>query len=327
MSSGMKQRPIAGPHAAPEKRSFLRWFHEWVGTVGGIISILTFLGIVGGGITYVFIVVVLPGTQPQVVTPAPAAGARYAAVFERAPGPGWLAFHAMTPEQYRQKSGELAPEGFRLIHLSGYSVEGEERLAAMYEQQDGPPRRAVSGLSPAQFQQRFDDLVAQGFRLVDLNGYAVGGEERLAAIFEQQAGPPFRAVSGLSPAQYQQRFDELTGLDYRLVQISGYSIDGQERLTALFEQRDGPPWLAFHGLTATQYQQTFDDLVGKGFRLVQVSGCSWAGEERFAVIFEQQDGPPLRAVYGLPSEEFQQTFDELTGQGFRLVQISGYSVD
>jgi len=41
---------------------------------------------------------------------------------------------------------------------------------------------------------------------------------------------------------------------------------------AIFEQRGGPAWEARHGLTSDQYQQTFNQLVGQGYRLVDVSG-------------------------------------------------------
>jgi hypothetical protein len=41
---------------------------------------------------------------------------------------------------------------------------------------------------------------------------------------------------------------------------------------AIFEQRNGPAWVARHGLSADQYQQTFTQLVGQGYRLLWVSG-------------------------------------------------------
>ena len=51
----------------------------------------------------------------------------------------------------------------------------------------------------------------------------------------------------------------------------------QDFYAALWEQRAGPPWVARHGMSSAQYQQTFDDLIAQGYRLVQVSGYSTDG--------------------------------------------------
>jgi hypothetical protein len=40
----------------------------------------------------------------------------------------------------------------------------------------------------------------------------------------------------------------------------------------VFEQRDGPPFAARHGLDPDQYQQAFSEMAAQGFRLTFVSG-------------------------------------------------------
>ena len=44
------------------------------------------------------------------------------------------------------------------------------------------------------------------------------------------------------------------------------------RFAAIWEQTGGPEWQARHGLTAAQYQLTFDQLGTQGYRLIDVSG-------------------------------------------------------
>jgi len=46
-----------------------------------------------------------------------------------------------------------------------------------------------------------------------------------------------------------------------------------------------PAWQARHGLTSAQYQATFDQLVGEGYRLELFNGYSVAGQDRFAAIW------------------------------------------
>ncbi|WP_406469649.1 hypothetical protein OH738_25235 [Streptomyces hirsutus] len=252
---------------------------------------------------------------------------RFAAIWEQSPGPSFHAMHGLTSGQYQQRFNDLVGQGFRPVHVSGYASGGGDRFAAIFEQRSGPAFQARHGLTAAQYQQTFDDLVGQGFRLVDVNGYlSAGGGDRFTAIFEQRPGPAFQARHGLTAAQYQQTFDDLVGQGFRLLHVSGYASGGGDRFAAIFEQRSGPAFQARHGLTAAQYQQTFDDLVGQGFRLVDVNGyLSAGGGDRFTAIFEQRSGPAFQARHGLTAAQYQQTFDDLVGQGFRLLHVSGYA--
>ena len=139
-----------------------------------------------------------------------------------------------------------------------------------------------------------------------------------AAVWEQDGGPAFEARHNLTADQYQQTFDQLVGQGFRLTCVSGYSLGGQERFAAVWAQDGGPAFEARHNLTADQYQQTFDQLVGQGFRLTCVSGYTVNGQERFAAIWEQDGGPAFQARHNLTADQYQQTFDQLVGQGFRL---------
>ena len=46
-----------------------------------------------------------------------------------------------------------------------------------------PAWQARHGLTPAQYQTTFNDLVGQGYRLELVNGYSVGGDDRIVAIW------------------------------------------------------------------------------------------------------------------------------------------------
>jgi hypothetical protein len=201
-----------------------------------------------------------------------------------------------------------------------------ERYAAIWEQAAGPSWYALHGLSSAHYQQTFDDLVGRGFRPVQVNGYAVDGEDRYAAIFEQRDGPPFSAHHGLSAAAYQEAFQGLTGRGYRPVHVSGYTVGDEERYAAIFERRDGPPFAARHGLSSVEYQGVFDEFVAEGFRPICVSGYGVAGDDRYAAIFERCDGPPFAARHGLTAEQYQQAFDDLLRDGYRPVRLSTYAI-
>jgi DNA-binding ferritin-like protein len=147
-----------------------------------------------------------------------------------------------------------------------------------------------------------------------------------AAIWEKDGGPAFQARHNLTGAQYQQTFDQLVGEGFRLRVVSGYTVGGQPRFAAIWQQDGGPEFQARHGLTGAQYQQTFDQLVGQGFRLTYVNGSTVGSEPHFAAIWEKDGGPAFQARHNLTGAQYQQTFDQLVGQGFRLRMVSGYEV-
>jgi hypothetical protein len=70
------------------------------------------------------------------------------------------------------------------------------------------------------------------------------------------------------------------------VVVSGYSDGAHDRYAAIFRHIAGAPaWQARHDLTSAQYQTTFDQLVGQGYRLELVNGYSVAGDDRIAAIW------------------------------------------
>ncbi len=239
----------------------------------------------------------------------------------------WEARHGLTNAQYQTAFDDLTSRGYRLVQVSGYSVNNEERYAAIWEQSSGPAWEARHGLSNAQYQAAFDDLTSRGYRLVQISGYSVNNEERYAAIWEQRGGPAWEARHGITNAQYQAAFNDLTSRGYRLIQVSGYSVNNEERYAAIWEQSSGPAWEARHGITNAQYQAAFDDLTSRGYRLVQVSGYSVNNEERYAAIWEQSGGPAWEARHGITNAQYQAAFDDLLLKGYRLLQVSGYSIN
>ena len=80
---------------------------------------------------------------------------------------------------------------------------------------------------------------------------------------------------------------------YRLVCVSGYAENGEARYAGIWEQQEGPDWQARHGLSRSQYQQTFDQMAAAGFAPVQVCGYRVNVDVRFAAIWERRPGIAL----------------------------------
>lgn len=174
------------------------------------------------------------------------------------------------------------------------------------------------------YQQAVDEFGRQGFRLVYVNGFTSFGQDRYSAIWVKSPGPRLLARHGMSPPEYQQAVNDMSAQGLRLTCVSGYGDRGQDRYAAIWEERGGPPLEARHGLSSRAYEETFETLVARGFRLVFVNAHTNNGEDRFAAIWEQSEGPAWRAAHDLTAEAYQLIFEELTSQGFQPLQVCGY---
>ncbi|MEJ3652946.1 serine hydrolase [Actinomycetes bacterium KLBMP 9759] len=185
---------------------------------------------------------------------------------------------------------------------------------------------AKHDMTAAQYQGEFDRLARDGFRPVDVCGYADAGREFYAAIWEKTGGPALVARHGLTPDAYQAEFDRLAEDGYRPVRISAFGIGGQARFAAIWHKVGGPALVARHGLTADAFQAEWDRLAGDGHRPVEVCGYEEGGQARFAGIWLKTGGPALVARHNLTPAAYQAEFERVTKDGYRPVRISPYAV-
>jgi CubicO group peptidase (beta-lactamase class C family) len=217
-----------------------------------------------------------------------AAGDRYAALWTKsASAPAWQARHALTAAQYQQAFDQLTAQGFTPAQVSGYAAGTSARFACLFTKGDAAPFVARHGLDAAQYQQAFDQFTGQGYALEWISGYRDGSTTRYAAIWRKRATTPaWSARHGLTAAQYQQYFDQMTAQGFMPICLSVSAAGTAASYAVVMRKVAGAPaWVARHGLTTAQYQQAFDQNVGQGFRLRQVAACTVAGQDQFAAIW------------------------------------------
>jgi hypothetical protein len=196
----------------------------------------------------------------------------YAAIWEKSgDSTPWVARHGMTSAQYQAEFNKYVAQGYHLTQVSGYSVNGQERFAAIWDKSSTSAWVARHGLTSAQYQAEFNKNIAQGYRLAQVNGYSVNGQERYAAIWDKSSTSAWVARHGLTSAQYQAEFNKNVAQGYHLAQVSGYSVNGQQRYAAIWDKSSTGAWVARHGMRSATYQAEFDKYVNQGYRLVQVS--------------------------------------------------------
>ena len=111
----------------------------------------------------------------------------------------------------------------------------------------------------------------------------------------------FEAYHGVTAAEHQARFDQLSASGYRMISLSVYGDPPGVRYAAVWVQRPGPAFAAVHGVDATGYQGFFDTWTAKGFAPVLVSAAGTISDAIFAAVFEQGISGAWQAHHGMPS--------------------------
>jgi CubicO group peptidase (beta-lactamase class C family) len=124
--------------------------------------------------------------------------------------------------------------------------------------------------------------------------------------------------------QYQAKFEEMKAKGYRPAVIEGYMDNGTSYMDIVFKKIE-QGYVAFHGLTAEQYQAKFDELqkpAYKGWDLATMTNYTVNGTVHYAGVFVQTNKPNWAARHFDSEAAFNTTKQQFTAQGYKLVQGS-----
>ena len=186
---------------------------------------------------------------------------------------------------------------------------------------------ARHGLIAEQYQEAFNDYVGnQGMQLIDVSGYGTATTLYAALWVKTASPPPWQARHGLTAADYQTTFDQLTAQGYNPVLVNGYATPAGPRFACIFQKAATGAWAARHNLTAAQYQAAFNDFNTQGYALDWVSGYYDGTQDLYAAIWRKIPGVPAwQARNGLTAADYQTFFNTVTAQGYKPVVVCGYT--
>lgn len=182
-------------------------------------------------------------------------------------------------------------------------------------------------LSHDEYQGRYEDLAADGYRLVMVDGFRSDDGLRYAGIWiRDQAAGFTRARHGMTSDEYQSEFDDLRYRGYLLEGVTGLSSSGESEalFAAVWNDGSARGYTAHHNMTTSSYQSTFDEYDQSGYQVILVTGYASGRSSRYAAIWSRHDERPRRARHHLPSSEYPSTFDELKDQGYRIAHVNAH---
>lgn len=269
-----------------------------------------------------FGIFVLVGLGAGAATPSdPKRCSNYDATLLHAP----YAFqYGVTPNQLQKtfygeatvpNDGSYSDNGYRPVRVTGY-VDGSNVLYATKWVKDGAgPWTSMFGLTSAEFNARYLDLKAQGFRMIDASAYVTAQGLRFADVWVKNSNGIAWEVTSTTPA------GQMDGLENAMraqglapIRTEGYVINGITRFVTVWEA-SSCQWALEQNLSGAQYQAFFNANIAT-MRPVHVDGYTTGSQVQYATIFWKQNGPAVRASHGQHWYLFQQALNDGSCDGF-----------
>jgi CubicO group peptidase (beta-lactamase class C family) len=170
---------------------------------------------------------------------------------------------------------------------------------------------------------RWQKITKKGYRLVHVDGYTNEKKVLHAAIWNKQSTNGLRARHGFTGTQYTAEFKKNKNDGYRLAHISGYGIKGKAYYAGVWQKTSSSGYVARHGMTSKQYQETVAKYWKQGFRVTQVDSYDVRNKTYYACIMKKKSGR-YSARHGMNPKNYQLQFDNHYYQGYIPISVSGH---
>lgn len=214
----------------------------------------------------------------------------------------------------------LAGAGHRLADVAGCWDGAVDRLSATWVKDD-VQSSGTWALPLESYQRVFEQKVRRGSRPDRLSFYPTPSGVHVCVLWVRQSAP-WEAHHGMDAATYQSTFTRLADAGFRLVDVSGYEENGQERYAAVWEQQPGGvPWAGRHGVRAEDLQAQSDGLAREGLLPDRLSGYTLGGQVFYAGVWSGPTAPAVSVRHGVGAVDYQRVFDDHAYQGYRPVLV------
>ncbi|MEZ4883241.1 MAG: hypothetical protein R3E32_00800 [Chitinophagales bacterium] len=185
----------------------------------------------------------------------------------------FASYHGLTGAAYQQKFNDLTGKGYRLSFIESYLQNGEIRYAPIFTKEVGPAWKAVHGLTQAAYQKKFNDFLADGYRLVNRSVVIKGGQKYVAALFDKANVGSWVAKSNLSVAATQTEMEQqkIAGKKVAYMDVT-QETTSKITFSPIFDKAPHNAWYALNNLTDAQLKAEIAKANNNGYKTILVMG-------------------------------------------------------
>lgn len=269
----------------------------------------------------VFNQIVSRGYQPVFVDGYDVGGQTFFNAVFRPQDSSWIARHGLTGDQYQDLFDDFTDQGFRLSNVDSYLDGGQIRYAAIFDTRPGAGFAAFHGLNDQEYEDRFDELVADGLIPTNVSTVEVGGQLFWTGLWEDVAVDGW-SIHSVTVADYQNIVNVNVD-DGRLpIYVHGFSTGSGPLLTAIFIDPIGGNWAAVHGFSDSEYQTAWEGNTGAARWTKAVTGYEDGGAASFAAVWRARPNTAITTSPADPTNQTTATFEFVANDPFATFECS-----
>lgn len=177
----------------------------------------------------------------------------------------------------------------------------------------------------ASYPALLSQAMAAKYRPVSLDGYDAGGATYVNAVFRPSDGTAWYQYIEMSASGYQSRFDSLKSQGYRLASVESYLHSGQIRYAGIWVKSSGPDYFAFHGYSATNYQNMLNTKTAAGYLPANVSAVAVNGALSYTGLLVKRSLGSWLLKSTLSPTDYQTLFTQETKAGLAPAYLNAYT--
>ncbi len=234
--------------------------------------------------------------------------------------------HALPVGDFQQVLDDADAAGYTLNWVDGYEVNNNTFINAVFDRAPRGRDAVAFNLDATQYQNMFNDLLPNGYRLVHVDSYLVNGQVQYAPIFLQQGGAAFSAYHGASLATHQANFTNLANSGFVAQVMSHVDVNGIEQVTGLYSAKPvgANSWFAQENMTSADYQNNFNINTTAGRTLRYLNAYTRAGQPRFAAVWADNNPVGWVARHDMSDSNYQTEAATWASAGFITRLLTGY---
>ncbi|PPQ97287.1 hypothetical protein CVT26_006680 [Gymnopilus dilepis] len=240
--------------------------------------------------------------------------------------PAWQFYYGVTAAQHQTSFNQWSAAGYRMISLSVYGQPPNHLYAAVWVQRAGSSYQAIHEASASAYQSWFDTNNQAGYvsTLVTVTGSS--SSPVYAGVMEKNGVTNWYQKCGLTNSQYLNELNSAQVNRYFLKSFAEYGSSSDRRycgicayqatfnaetskpfwrpsylsvsedhlISSAFVDTDIGPWVARHGMTASDLQAEHQTQSAAGYYIIHLQGGGTGSNANYAAIFATQDIPTAR---------------------------------
>ncbi len=229
-------------------------------------------------------------------------------------------------DEFEKEFDRQIARGFRLLDVSIYQVGTRDLYSAIWEERSDPAIAWRHGMQRDGLKEKTEELAADRYGLIYIEGKGGGGREKWAGIWEPCTGLFPQVWLGMNSVEFKQKYDELAADGFQITSLSAYELQGRLLLAGLWNKGDEFPEAVFDAnLTARQLAAAIRRKVDDGFRISRLSACLVNGQDRYSCLWKKLDGPTQDVRVGMSAAALKRFRRQMKLKGLQPIQVSVFA--